>query len=46
MKNSFQGEVVFDKKGMPISSKKNRENHGIGTYNIVDIAKKMVGLIK
>lgn len=46
VKNSFQGEVVFDKKGMPISSKKNRENHGIGTYNIVDIAKKMVGLIK
>lgn len=31
---------------MPISSKKNRENHGIGTYNIIDIAKKMVGLIK
>ena len=46
VKNSFQGEVVFDKKGMPISSKKNRENHGIGTYNIIDIAKKMVGLIK
>lgn len=43
VKNSFQGEVVFDKKGMPISSKKNRENHGIGTYNIVDIAKKNGG---
>lgn len=43
VKNSFQGEVVFDKKGMPISSKKNRENHGIGTYNIIDIAKKNGG---
>lgn len=43
VKNSFQGEMVFDKKGMPISSKKNRENHGIGTYNIIDIAKKNGG---
>lgn len=43
VKNSFQGEVVFDKKGMPILSKKNRENHGIGTYNIIDIAKKNGG---
>ena len=43
VKNSFQGEVVFDKKGMPISSKKNRENHGIGTYNIIVIAKKNGG---
>ena len=43
VKNSFQGEVVFDKKGMPISSKKNRENHAIGTYNIIDIAKKNGG---
>ena len=25
VKNSFQGEVVFDKKGMPISSKKKIE---------------------
>ena len=46
VKNSFQGEVVFDKKGMPISSKKNRENHGIGTYNIIDIAKKNGGTYK
>ena len=46
VKNSFQGEVVFDKKGMPISSKKNRENHGIGTYNIIDIAKKIGGTYK
>ena len=43
VKNSFQGEVVFDKKGMPISSKKNRGNHGIGTYSIIDIAKKNGG---
>lgn len=46
VKNSFQGDVVFDKKGMPISSKKNRENHGIGTYNIIDIAKKNGGTYK
>ena len=43
IKNTFEGEIKFDKKGMPITSKPDKKNHGIGTYNIADIVKKNGG---
>lgn len=37
IKNKFNGEILFDKKGFPITSKK---NHGVGMLSISTIASK------
>ena len=43
VKNSYDGQVVFDKKGMPVTSKSDKNNHGFGVANIADIVKKNGG---
>ncbi len=44
VKNTYKGDIVFDKKGFPITSKKDKEHHGIGIHSISDIVKKNGGL--
>jgi sensor histidine kinase regulating citrate/malate metabolism len=43
VKNSFEGEVYFDKKGLPITTKPDKRNHGIGTRNIAEVVEKNGG---
>ena len=43
VKNSFDGQLVLDKKGNPKTSKPDKRNHGIGIHNIKQIAKKYHG---
>ena len=43
VKNSYDGQVVFDKKGMPVTSKSDKNNHGFGVANIADIVRKNGG---
>ncbi len=47
VRNSFNGEIVFDNKtGLPITSKKNQEGtHGIGLANVKQEAEKYLGNI-
>ena len=43
VKNTFTGERIFDKNGMPVTSKPDKRNHGIGTRNMVDVVNKNGG---
>ena len=44
VENDFCGELTFDSKtGLPISSKEDRQNHGLGIENIQRCAKKYMG---
>ena len=43
VKNSYKGQIVFDKKGMPITSKRDKRNHGNGMRNIADTVLKYKG---
>ncbi len=43
LKNNFQGEILFDNNGLPLTSKSDKANHGIGTYNIKEIVKRNNG---
>ncbi|MEG0377739.1 MAG: GHKL domain-containing protein, partial [Eubacterium sp.] len=40
--NSFNGNVQFNEKGLPVSSEK---HHGIGTQSIAFIVKKYDGVL-
>lgn len=44
VRNTFNGIIQFDKSGLPITSKKDKHNHGIGIHSISDIVKKNGGL--
>lgn len=44
--NSFVGDIQFDTGGLPKTSKKDSESHGIGMGNIKKIVKKNSGLFK
>jgi len=43
VKNTFEGKIDFDKKGMPVTSKTDKKNHGIGIHNMVDIVERNGG---
>ena len=43
--NSVKGEVVF-KNGIPVTDKKDRDNHGFGTESILDVIKRNDGYIE
>lgn len=43
VKNTFEGKINFDKKGLSVTSKPDQKNHGIGTRNMMDIVKKNGG---
>ncbi len=45
-KNTMSGNLVLDKEGIPITSKNDKKNHGLGTKNIRDVVKKHDGMIK
>lgn len=44
VKNSFDGQIGFDKRGIPKTSKQDKKNHGIGIHNIRQIIKKYDGI--
>ena len=43
VENTFDGEVSIDKKGLPVTSKDDKCNHGIGTRNVYEIVNKNGG---
>jgi len=43
VKNTFEGEIVFDKKGLPKTSKNEKGSHGFGVRNIKQVAEKYDG---
>lgn len=43
VKNTYSGEIEFDKRGFPVTLKKDKENHGIGVHNISDVVKRNGG---
>lgn len=43
--NAVKGEVVF-KNGIPVTDKKDRDNHGFGTESILDVIKRNDGYIE
>lgn len=43
LENSFDGTIRKNKKGMQISRKANRQQHGIGTYSIQRVVQKYHG---
>ena len=43
MKNSFDGNINYDKDGLPITTKKDPLYHGFGTKSILLIVKKYEG---
>lgn len=46
LSNSFQEQVEFDKSGLPITRKKEKEQHGFGLKNVLGIVKKYNGSYK
>lgn len=46
VKNTYVGEILFDKRGLPKTSKKDSRHHGIGIRNIKEIVDKNHGLLK
>lgn len=45
-KNIMSGNLVLDKEGIPVTTKTDKKNHGLGTKNIRDVVKKHDGMIK
>lgn len=45
LENTFTGEIKYDHDGNPITSKKDKENHGIGLKNVKSIIKKYDGIM-
>ena len=43
VKNTYTGTIEFDKKGVPITTKDDSINHGIGVLNVYEIAQKNNG---
>lgn len=43
VKNTYTGTIEFDKNGVPITSKDDCINHGIGVLNVYEIAQKNSG---
>lgn len=43
VKNTFDGKIEFDKKGITVTTKPDKKNHGIGIRSIVSIVKKNGG---
>lgn len=44
--NYFEGNLYFDKKGMPITTKNDTNYHGFGTKSIEYVAKQLHGKVK
>lgn len=44
LENSFNGTVKYNNIGLPVTSKDDKESHGIGLKNVKDIVKKYDGL--
>ena len=45
LKNTFTGEVIYDSEGNPVTSKKDKDCHGIGLKNVKKVLKKYDGII-
>ncbi len=42
-KNTFNGDITLDRKGLPVSTKNDQENHGYGVKNTIDAVKRNAG---
>lgn len=45
-KNTMDGNLVLDKEGIPVTTKIDKKNHGLGTKNIRDVVTKHDGMIR
>ncbi len=43
VKNTFEGHVLFDKKGVPVTSKADKDSHGLGLKNVIDTVSRNKG---
>jgi len=43
VKNNYEGEIVFDKKGLPRTGKKESNSHGFGVRNVIQAVEKYEG---
>lgn len=43
VKNTFEGNVLFDKKGVPVTSKDDKDSHGLGLKNVIDTVSRNNG---
>ena len=41
--NTFEGAIQMNRRGVPITTKQDKRNHGFGTRNVMDIVKKNDG---
>lgn len=46
VENTFEGEILFDEDGMPLTGKKNKAYHGFGVKSIRSIAASYGGTMK
>lgn len=46
MENNFEGDLVLNQKGIPETKQKDKNNHGLGLKNIIDIVLKYNGKYK
>lgn len=45
-KNTMDGNLILDKDGIPVTTKTDKKNHGLGIKNIRDVVAKHNGMIK
>lgn len=43
VKNTYEGEITFDKKGIPMTSKADKASHGLGLKNVIDTVSRNKG---
>lgn len=43
VKNTYEGEIAFDKKGIPVTSKADKDSHGLGIKNVIDTVSRNRG---
>ncbi len=43
VKNNYEGEIVFDKKGLPRTGRKEKDGHGFGVRNVIQVVEKYEG---
>lgn len=45
VENSFEGKVRFDEEGMPLSTKRHTDNHGMGVRSVHELIEQIGGMM-